>query len=93
MADLPSFERFELANAYFGLGRIQDGQKQWEQAIAEDPKLDTALSHSNLGQALLKAGDLQDAFPQFRRAYELDPRNLTFQLDYENLKGKLGAAN
>lgn len=88
-ADLPAFDRLELANAYFGLGRIQDGKKQWEQAIADNPKFDTALSHSNLGQALLKAGDLQDAFPQFRRAYELDPQNFTFQIDYENLKKKL----
>jgi hypothetical protein len=41
--------------------------------------VDSAVGHSNLGQELLKAGAVTDALSYVRRAYELDPQNLTYR--------------
>lgn len=86
---LSAFERVMLATAYFGLGRASEAKQQWEQAIAADPKIDTALSHANVGRELMRAGALSDALPHLQRAYELDPQNVTFRMDYETASQKL----
>jgi tetratricopeptide (TPR) repeat protein len=83
LASLSALERIMLATAYFALGQWQEGKQQWEKAIATDSKTDTAVSHANLGQELLKAGDSSDALPHLRHAYELDPQNVTYRMDYE----------
>lgn len=89
VASLSGFERVELATAYFALGRLPDGKEQWEKAINFDAKIDNAVGHANLGEELLKAGAFADALPHFRRAYELDPQNTTFRMDYDNLRQRL----
>lgn len=83
LADLSAFERVMLSTAYFAQRRGQEGKQQWEKAIATDSKMDTAASHANLGRELLKAGASSDALPHLRRAYELDPQNVTYRMDYE----------
>lgn len=80
---LSAYERFTLATAYFALKRVPEAKSQWEKAIAMESKLDTAKSNANLGRELLKAGRFSDALPHFRRAYELDPQNMTYRTDYE----------
>lgn len=91
-ASLASFERVQLALAYFALGRVTNGQQQWEKAIASDSEFDNAVSHFNLGEQLLKSGAVTDAFPHLRRAYELDPQNATYRTDYETVRQRLGSA-
>lgn len=88
-ANLSAPERVMLATAYFALGRVLEAKQQWEKAIAADSKTDTAVSHANLGRELLKAGAFSDALPHLRRAYELDPQNVTFRMDYETARQKL----
>jgi tetratricopeptide (TPR) repeat protein len=83
---LSSFERVQLASAYFALGRVMAGKEQWEKAITSDTKLDNAVSHHNLGQQLLKSGAPNDALTHLRRAYELDPQNATFRMDYDTVR-------
>ncbi len=78
-----------LATAHFALGRVPEAKQQWEKAIAADSKMENAISHANLGQELLKAGAFSDALPHLQRAYELDPQNLTFRMDYERASQKL----
>ena len=90
IASRSSFERVELALAYFALGRVPSGEQQWEKAIASDLEIDNAVSHSNLGEQLLKSGALGDALPHLRRAYELDPQNATFRMDYDATRQRLG---
>ena len=90
LASLSAFERVALATAYFGLGRVSEAKQQWEKAIASDPSVDSPVSQANLGHDLLKAGDVKDALPHLRRAYELDPQNLTYQMDYQTATQKLG---
>jgi tetratricopeptide (TPR) repeat protein len=80
---LSAYERLILATACFALKRVPEAKAQWEKAIAMDSKLDTAKSNANLGRDLLKAGAFSDALPHLRRAYELDPQNMTYRTDYE----------
>jgi len=80
---LSAYERVTLATAYFALRRVPEAKSQWEKAIAMDSKIDTAKSNANLGRELLKAGSFSDALPHLRRAYELDPQNMTYRTDYE----------
>jgi tetratricopeptide (TPR) repeat protein len=87
---LSAFERLELASAYFALGNVASGKQQWEKAIASDSQIDNAVSHSNLGEELVKAGAVGDAFPHLRKAYELDPQNTTFRREYDAVRQRLG---
>lgn len=89
-AALSAFERVELASAYFALGSVVSGKQQWERAIASDSQIDNAVSHSNLGEELVKAGAFDDAFPHLRKAYELDPQNTTFRMEYDAVRQRLG---
>jgi tetratricopeptide (TPR) repeat protein len=90
IASLSPLERVELASAYFALGRVQSGKQEWEKAIASDPNNDNAVSQSGLGEELLKAGSLEDALAHLRRAYELDPQNTTFRMEYDTARQRLG---
>jgi tetratricopeptide (TPR) repeat protein len=90
ISSLSAFERVELASAYFALGSVASGKQQWERAVASDPQLDNAVSHSNLGEELAKAGAFDDAFPHLRKAYELDPQNTTFRMEYDAARQRLG---
>lgn len=82
-------ERVVLATAYFAQGWVSKGKQQWEKAIAVDPTADNAVGQANLGRDLLKADDVRDAVRHLRRAYELDPQNLTYQIDYRAATRKL----
>lgn len=89
IATLSAPERVELATAYFTQGRAAEGKQQWEKAMATDSTTDNPVGHWNLGQELLNAGAVNDAFPHLQRAYELDPQNLTYRMDYERAREKL----
>jgi len=85
---LSPVEYESLAMAYLSQGKISEAKQQWDKALAADSTVDNATGHSNLGRQLLKAGVIGDALPHLRRAYELDPQNLTYRLDYEMAKEK-----
>jgi len=79
-------ERMTLAETYLDLGRVHDALQQWEKALSANPKLDTASVHGLFGERLVERNAFREALPQLRRAYELDPQNLTFRLDFENTR-------
>jgi tetratricopeptide (TPR) repeat protein len=85
-ATLSVAEQVVLAEAYFALTRTGDAKVTWEKAIAADPTVDNAVAHANLGARLFKAGALREALPHLQRAYELDPQNVTYRMDYETTK-------
>lgn len=86
LAKLVPMERMSLAGAYFELGRISDATAQWNKAIATEPKLDNARNQSHVGQLLMKANVPADALPHLQRAYELEPENTTYRMDYEEVR-------
>jgi len=81
---LTASERVALATAYFAIGRVSNGKEQWERAIASASELDTAVGQHNLAEELVKGRAFDDALPHLRRAYELDPQNTTFRMDFQN---------
>jgi tetratricopeptide (TPR) repeat protein len=83
LSTLSPYERVILANAYLDLNRFGEATKQWEQALVADPTLDNAIAHANFGQRLLVVGRSSEALPHLKRAYELDPQNMTYRIDYE----------
>jgi len=89
-ASLSAFERVELASAYFALARTADGRREWEKAITSDPAVDNAVSHAHLGEELLTRGAPSDALPHLQRAYELDPQNVTFRMEYDSTRQAVG---
>jgi len=52
-------------------------------------KADYVMAHNALGLALEEKGELQPALEEYRKAYELDPRNPTMRADYEKLVKRL----
>jgi len=86
MMSLSPEERIALAYAYLELGREGDATEQWAQGVAAGPFLDNAVAHAGFGQRLLRLGFPMDALPHLKRAYELDPQNTTYRIDYETTK-------
>ena len=89
LANLSNFERLELATAYFALGQVESGKRQWELAMAADPDLNNPVSNFSLGEELVRAGDLAGALPHLQRAYELDPQNTTYRMDFDAIRQHL----
>lgn len=80
---LSAYERIILADVYLDLNKFAEATKQWDQALAADPTLDNAIAHANFGERLLGYGRSSEALPHLKRAYELDPQNMTYRVDYE----------
>jgi tetratricopeptide (TPR) repeat protein len=93
LGSLSAYERVSLAISYFALKRVPEAKSQWEKAIAMEPKIDTARGNANLARELLKAVRFSDALPHLRRAYELDPQNVTYRADYELAQRKENGGN
>lgn len=75
---------------YFWLGLAYDELDQPDQAVESYRKavaqalivgMDCAESHTNLGNALLKGGRLDEAVVEFQRAIELDPKSSAARLN------------
>jgi tetratricopeptide (TPR) repeat protein len=86
IADLTPMERVMLSDAYLDTGRTSDAVRQFDKAISTDSSFDTAVAHANIGQRLLRAKALPEALPHLQRAYELDPQNMTYMMDYQTAK-------
>lgn len=83
LATLSAYERIILADVYLDLNKFAEATKQWDQALSADPSLDNAIAHGNFGQRLLGYGRSSEALPHLKRAYELNPQNMTYRVDYE----------
>ena len=79
---LTATEKVVLAHALIDTGSTEGGRALWESVFAEE-SFNTAQAHAAIARALLKTGDRVHALPHLRRAYELDPLNLTYRIDYE----------
>ena len=79
-------DRSILAGAYFDLGRVNDAVSEFERGLKEDPQFATAQTHFIFAEALKKAKLNQKAEEQYRKAYEMDPENMTYSYEYEAIR-------
>jgi tetratricopeptide (TPR) repeat protein len=86
---LKPMDLFSLGLAYCTVGRPADCNSYAESGIRSSGKLNTPTAQHNLAQALLKNRDLRGALGHFQEAYERDPQNLTYRMDYEATKQQL----
>jgi hypothetical protein len=88
---MKGMDLFQLAMAYCRVGRSGDCQSKADAAIAlMGAEIDTPVFHHNLAEALATAQDRDAAAVQFQRAYEGDPQNMTFRMDYEATRKTAG---
>jgi tetratricopeptide (TPR) repeat protein len=81
--NLKSMDVMLLGVSYCTVGRIPDCKAWSRTAMSREPKLDTARNHHILGEALKKGGDTTGAAEEFEQAYQRDPQNTTYRIDYE----------
>jgi tetratricopeptide (TPR) repeat protein len=72
-------------------GQVEAAIKEFEKAIEENPLLTGA--HMGLGDAALKAGDLDKAETGFAKAAALEPKNFRAQLMHATVLQELGKLN
>ena len=68
-----------LAGSLFFATRLQleywrDSESLWRRAVATTP--DSVIARNNLGDLLLARNDLQGAWDQYKRAFDLDPAHV-----------------
>lgn len=80
---LKPMDKFVLGMAYCEKGDSTGCRQLSRESMAENPKLNTAKAHHNLGNFLRKGGDSEDAAVEYRTAYEMDAQNITYRNDYE----------
>lgn len=84
---LKAAEEMALGKDFCTTGRIDECEKTEMLAMRADPQFHTARAEHDLARALLKGKEAAAAREHFRSAYELDPENLTYRLDYEVSQG------
>ena len=84
---------FNIALAYFALGRLQDAKGHYQRALALNPNY--AEAHNNLGSVLLTQGRPDEAIAQFQRSLALKPSLFEAQINFGKAllaKGSMEAA-
>ncbi len=72
-----------LGVSYCSVGRFPECKQQSRAALSLSKKLDTGQNHHTLGESLKKSGDATGAAEEFEQAYQRDPQNMTYRMDYE----------
>lgn len=83
---LKSMDLVDLGFAYCTVDRPIDCKHFVEAGFRLGSKLDNPVSEHHLAEALLESGDPDGAREHFQQAYEREPQNLTFRMDYEASK-------
>lgn len=83
---LKAMDMVTLGMAYCTVGKAEQCSNYVESAFRVGGKLNRAESHHKLAVALWEARDSRGALKHFQAAYELDPINTTYRLDYEAAK-------
>jgi len=85
---LTSMEHVILAEAYYDVSRVSEAKEQWDTALRLDAKLNNPVYQYQVGYALLEAHRSGDALSHLQVAYEMDPQNRTYRIDYEKAQSK-----
>jgi tetratricopeptide (TPR) repeat protein len=78
-----------LGFAYCTVGRPVDCKIYTEAGLRAGEKLNNPISQHNLALALQKNHDLHGALEHFKEAYERDPQNMTYHMDYDATKRQI----
>jgi hypothetical protein len=78
-----------LGFAYCTVGRPVDCKIYTEAGLRVGEKLNNPISQHNLALALQKNHDLHGALEHFKEAYERDPQNMTYHMDYDAIKRQI----
>lgn len=89
-ASLKAMDMLTLGMAYCTVGNANQCRSDVESAFRLDEKLDRAQAHHNLAESLSAIHDPQGALKHFQRAYELDPMNVTYRMDFEAARQQSG---
>ena len=81
--NLKAMDVMLLGVSYCTVDRIQDCKARSRTAMSMGSKLDTGRNHHVLGESLKKGGDPTGAAEEFEQAYQRDPQNTTYRIDYE----------
>jgi tetratricopeptide (TPR) repeat protein len=85
-ASLRAMDMLTLGMAYCSVGKAVQCRSDVESAFRLGGKIDRAQAHHNLAEGLSAIHDSQGALEHFQRAYELDPMNVTYRMDFEIAK-------
>jgi hypothetical protein len=77
-----------LGVSYCSVDRISDCKRQSQAVMSSSKKLDTGKNHHLLGESLKKSGDATGAAEEFEQAYQREPQNTTYRMDYEAARAK-----
>jgi len=83
---LKVMDEMSLGMAFCTVGNAPECKALVEDVIRSDSKFNNPTSNYNLAKALMKAHDPVGAAGHFRQAYELDPENMTYRMDFEDAK-------
>jgi tetratricopeptide (TPR) repeat protein len=86
---LKAYDHISLGRAYCTVGKPTECKIRVETGLRAGGKLNNAISQHNLALALLKNQDLRGALEHFQEAYERDPQNMTYRMDFETTKQRL----
>lgn len=80
-----------LANQYYGLGKLQKSKEYYEKALEAVPYLEPALV--GLSLVLIDGSDIEGAKNILEQALESNPRNADVWVRYIQLRKSIGATN
>lgn len=83
---LKAMDMLTLGMAYCRMGNANQCRGDVESAFRVGAKLDRAQANHTLAESLSAIHDSQGALKHFQRAYELDPMNVTYRMDFEFAK-------
>jgi tetratricopeptide (TPR) repeat protein len=83
---LKAMDMLILGMAYCSVGTAIECRSDVESAFRLGPKLDRAPAHHKLAESLSALHNSPGAMKHFQHAYELDPMNVTYRMDFEAAK-------
>jgi tetratricopeptide (TPR) repeat protein len=83
---IKSMDLISLGFAYCTVGKPTECRHFTEAGFRSGGKLNNPVSQHHLAEALLNSGDSEGALEHFQEAYERDPQNGTYRMDYETAK-------
>jgi tetratricopeptide (TPR) repeat protein len=83
LVGLSRAERLSLGEAYLRMGRLVEGIREIERAFEQDAAFDAPKAHFYAAELFRDTGVAIRARMHYKKAYEMDPQNVTYRIEYE----------